>query len=66
MTKHYESLNLKAILDHLEMMARHDKAYAWHRAKEIAQTHEYWADVPRLLTERMNGLAKPGISKTTP
>ncbi len=41
-------------LDHLERMARLDKAYAWWASKNYAAMLPEWADLPELLTERMN------------
>jgi len=45
---------LNDLLDHLERMARLDKAYAWWASKNYAAMLPEWADLPELLKERMN------------
>ncbi len=46
---------LNDLLDHLERMARAgQKEYAWWASKNYAAMLPEWADLPELLTERMN------------
>jgi hypothetical protein len=50
-------------LDHLVEMAKEDKREAWHAALERAKS-PLLADMPRLLTERMNALKQPKEAAT--
>jgi len=56
------------LLDHYEWIAKLDKAYAWKRVNELAEstkyTHCQYESLPALLTERMRQLQASSGQKT--